>query len=256
MMSVPGTASQGAVLRYSNTAVAFHWITALLVLLQVYLGFRFGLSEPSPERDEVFVWHKTVGLVILLLTLVRLGYRLKNPPPPFPPELPAWERFAAVWNHRLFYTLLIAMPIVGFIAVSGYADGPTTTLLGGIQVPVIPGVSMDVGDMAGEVHELAAFLLVFLILVHLGAALKHQFIDRWRGSARMPPFTSNGSPIVIGQGRDELSQEGGASPRPLRPRPRPSGRSLPSRHDPRPVLRRGLRGGPRSRSRTRMRRSS
>lgn len=208
MSSVPETEPQRAVLRYSNATVAFHWTTVLLVLSQAYLGFRFGLSEPSPARDEIFIWHKTFGVVILLLTLARLAYRLKSPPPPFPPELPAWERFAAVWNHRLFYLLLIAMPIVGFIAVSGYANGPTTPLLGGIEVPVIPGISKDVGDAAGEVHELSAFLLVFLILVHLGAALKHQFIDRWRGSARMPPFTSNGEPVVIGQGREEARAEG------------------------------------------------
>ena len=209
MTSVPDTAPQSAVLRYSNTTVAFHWITVLLVLFQAYLGFRFGFfSEPGPARDEIFIWHKTIGVVILLLTLARLVYRLKNPPPPFPPELPAWERFAAVWNHRLFYLLLIAMPIVGFVAVSGYANGPTTPLLGGFEVPVIPGVSKDTGDLAGEVHELAAFLLVFLILVHIGAALKHQFIDHWRGSARMPPFTSSGDPVAIGQGGDEALQEG------------------------------------------------
>jgi cytochrome b561 len=209
MTSVPDTAPQSAVLRYSNTTVAFHWITVLLVLFQAYLGFRFGFfSEPGPTHDEIFIWHKTIGVVILLLTLARLVYRLKNPPPPFPPELPAWERFAAVWNHRLFYLLLIAMPIVGFVAVSGYANGPTTPLLGGIEVPVIPGVSKDTGDLAGEVHELAAFLLVFLILVHIGAALKHQLIDHWRGSARMPPFTSSGEPVAIGQGGDEALQEG------------------------------------------------
>ena len=208
MTSVPDTARQSSVLRYSNTAVTFHWITVLLVLFQVYLGFRFGLSDPSPARDEIFIWHKTTGAVILLLTLTRLAYRLKNPPPPFPLDLPAWERFAAVWNHRLFYLLLIAMPIVGFIAVSGYANGPTTPLLGGIEVPVIPGISKNAGDLAGEIHEMAAYLLVFLILVHIGAALKHQFIDHWRGSARMPPFTSNGEPVAIGQGRAKAPQEG------------------------------------------------
>jgi len=208
MTSVPETAPQDAVLRYSNATVAFHWITVALVLFQAYLGFRFGWSEPSPDRDYVFLWHKTVGVVILLLTFARLAYRLKNPPPPFPPELPAWERILAVWNHRLFYTLLIAMPIVGFIAVSGYANGPTTPLLGGIEVPVIPGVSRETGDLAGEIHELSAFLLIALILVHVGAALKHQFLDRWRGSARMPPFTSEGEPVAIGQGRNAALREG------------------------------------------------
>jgi len=208
MASVPDTAQQGRVLRYSNTAVTIHWVTVILVLAQVYFGFTFALSEPGPARDGIFIWHKTTGVVILLLTLARLAYRLKNPPPPFPSELPAWERFTAVWNHRLFYLLLIAMPIVGFIAVSGYANGPTTPLLGGLEVPVIPGISKETGDLAGEVHELAAYLLVLLILLHIGAALKHQFVDHWRGSARMPPFTSNGEPIVIGQGRDEAVAEG------------------------------------------------
>ncbi len=200
MPSVPETAPQSAVLRYSNATVTFHWITVALVLTQAYLGFTFALSDEGPARDAVFVWHKTLGMIILLLTLARVAYRLKNPPPPFPPELPAWERFAAVWNHRLFYTLLIAMPIVGFIAVSGFASGPTTPIAGGIQVPVIPGVSRDTGELAGEVHEIAAFLLVALILVHIAAALKHQFVDRWRGSARMPPFSSIGEPVAIGQG--------------------------------------------------------
>ena len=57
-------------------------------------------------------------------------------------------------------------------------------------------------------HEIAAFLLVALILLHVAAALKHQFIDKWRGSARMPPFTSHGEPVVIGQGSGEARQEG------------------------------------------------
>jgi len=207
MTSVPETEPQDVVQRYSNVTVAFHWITVALVLFQAYLGFRFGLSEPGPARDDVFIWHKTMGVIILLLTLARLFYRWRNPPPPFPPELPTWERIAAVWNHRLFYILLIAMPIVGLVAVSGYANGPTTPLLGGIEIPVIPGVSRETGDVAGEMHEIAAFLLVALILMHAGAALKHQFVDRWRGSARMPPFSSQGEPVAIGQGRNVVPQE-------------------------------------------------
>ena len=207
MTSVPETEPQDVVQRYSNVTVAFHWITVALVLFQAYLGFRFGLSKPGPARDDVFIWHKTMGVIILLLTLARLFYRWRNPPPPFPPELPTWERIAAVWNHRLFYILLIAMPIVGLVAVSGYANGPTTPLLGGIEIPVIPGVSRDTGEVAGEMHEIAAFLLVALILMHAGAALKHQFVDRWRGSARMPPFSSQGEPVAIGQGRNVVPQE-------------------------------------------------
>ena len=208
MASASEAAPQDAVLRYSNVAVAFHWTTVVLVLLQAYLGFKFDWSEPGPARDEVFLWHKSLGVLILLVTLARLAYRLANPPPPFPPGIPQWQRIAAVWNHRLFYALLIAMPIVGFVAVSGYANGPTTPLVGGIEVPVIPGVSRETGELAGELHELAAWTLVALILLHVAAALKHKFVDRWRGSARMPPFTSHGEPVAIGQGPGEAAREG------------------------------------------------
>lgn len=204
MATVPEATPQNAVLRYSNVAVTFHWVIGLLVLTQAVLGFTFAFSADGPARDAVFVWHKTIGVLIFLLALARLGYRLKNPPPPFPPELPVWERFAAVWNHRLFYLLLLAMPIVGFVAVSGHAKGPTTPLVGGIAVPVLPGVSRETGELAGDVHEIAAFLLVALILLHVSAAVKHQFIDHWRGAARMPPFTApDDERVVVGQGLQE-----------------------------------------------------
>lgn len=208
MANVPETAPQSAVLRYSNTAVAFHWVTVALVLVQAWLGWLFSNSEPGPARDEVFIWHKTLGVVILLVVAARLAYRLKNPPPPFPTGLPDWQRVAAVWNHRLFYALLIAMPIVGWVAVSGFANSPLTPLIGGIHLPVFPGVSKPTGELAGEVHEIAAKLLIALILIHVAAALKHQFVDRWRGAARMPPFTSQGVPVAIGQGRDGVRPGG------------------------------------------------
>lgn len=201
MATVPETVPQDPIRRYSNVAATFHWVVVALVLTQATLGFTFAFSEPGPGRDAVFIWHKSVGATIFILVLARLAYRLKNPPPPFPPELPAWERYAAVWNHRLFYLLLLAMPIVGFIAVSGLAKGPTTPLIGGIMIPVIPGISEETGELAGEIHELAAFLLVALIVIHIGAALKHQFVDHSRAAGRMPPFTApNGEQAVIGQG--------------------------------------------------------
>ena len=103
--------------------------------------------------------------MILLVTLARLGYRMQNPPPPFPPELPAWERVVAVWNHRLFYLLLIAMPIVGLGGRLRLCEWLTTPLIGGLAIPVIPGISKETGDMAGEVHEFAAYLLVLLIVI-------------------------------------------------------------------------------------------
>ncbi|MCL6728825.1 cytochrome b [Sphingomonas hankyongi] len=195
--------------RYSNIAVAFHWVTVALVLFQIWLGLSFADMAQGPERGELFAWHKTIGSIILLTVLARLTYRLQNPPPPYPPELPQWERIAGTWNHRLFYLLLIVMPIGGYLAVSGQSKGSTTELLGGLRIPVLPGISKQMGEFAGGVHELAAFLLIGLIALHVAAALKHQFVDRNRASGRMPPFKDPvDEPVVIGQGQEARSKAG------------------------------------------------
>ena len=202
MATVPEVREQHPLRRYSNAAVALHWITAVLVLFQIWLGLSFADMPQGPQRGELFTWHKTIGATILILALARLTYRLMNPPPPFPPELPRWERLAAVWNHRLFYILLIGLPIGGLIAVSGHTKGPTTTLLGGVQIPVVPGISEQMGEAAGEVHSALAWVLIALMVVHVAAALKQQFFDRpGRMSGRMPPFQPRtGEPVVQGSG--------------------------------------------------------
>jgi cytochrome b561 len=189
------------VFRYSNWAVTFHWVTVVLVLSQAYLGFAFSWSDPGQRRLELFTWHKTVGALILLITLARLAYRLTNPPPAFPPDLPAWEHSVARWSHRLFYVLLIAMPLSGLVAVSGHTKGTTTPLVGGIPLPVIPGVSKDVGEIAGDMHMALVVILLIAIAIHVAAALKHQFYDHIAAAGRMPPFQpGQGKPTVIGQG--------------------------------------------------------
>jgi cytochrome b561 len=209
MASVPEAVPQDSVRRYSNVAVVFHWVTVVLVLAQAIVGFGFNRFSEGALKAELFTWHKTIGPLILLITLARLWYRVKNPPPPFTTELPDWERLAAVWNHRLFYTLLIAMPLVGLVAISGDAESPTTRLVGGFPFPLVPGISEATADMAGEVHEVAAWVLVALILVHVAAALKQQFYNRWRLAARMPPFQApGGEEAVIGQGSDAHRIEG------------------------------------------------
>ena len=198
MATVPEVSEQRPLRRYSNVAVSLHWITVLLVLTQVWLGFTFAEMERGPERAAYFTWHKTVGATILVLAIVRLLYRLKNPPPPFPPELPRWERVAAVWNHRAFYFLLIALPLTGLIAASGRADNWFTPLVGGIPLPVVPGISEQTGEMSGGLHEVLVFTTIALLVLHLGAALKQQFFDRpGRMAGRMPPFQPRtGEPTV------------------------------------------------------------
>lgn len=190
------TAQPDTLLRYNNIAAAIHWITAALVITQIYVGVTFGELPRGPERGEWFSWHKTLGVTILILAAIRLAWRLKHQPPPFPVELPRWERLAAVWNHRAFYLLLFALPLTGLAAISGGADSATTSLVGGIPFPLIPGLSEDVGDAAGGLHELLVWATLALLALHVAAALKHQFGGgpQSRSAGRMPPFRSPDGP--------------------------------------------------------------
>ena len=185
------------ILRYNNVAAFIHWLTAALVLTQVYVGFTFHNMERGPARGEWFEWHKTIGATILVLALVRLAWRLMHKPPPFPVELPRWERIAAVCNHRAFYFLLIALPLTGLAAVSGGADEATTGLVGGLRLPLIPGLSEAAGDVSGGIHEALVKITIALLVLHVAAALKHQFFDRTRAEGRRPPFRErDGTPTA------------------------------------------------------------
>lgn len=202
MATVPEAVPQSPIRRYSNVAVTFHWVVVALVLTQVVIGFTFAELLPrGPDQAELFTWHKTLGALILLLTLARLGYRFRNPPPPFPPELPYWRRIVAVWNHRLFYLLLILLPLTGLVAVSAMTHGWATRLVAGIPLPVIPGVSEKTGDMSGDLHVVLVYTTIGLLLLHVGAAIDQQFFKHDRTAGRMPPFQAPGSEeAVIGQG--------------------------------------------------------
>ncbi len=172
----------GRSVAYKPIVVAIHWLTVALILWQVWLGFSFeDLPKGTPARAELFTLHKTVGVAILALALVRLAVRLLNPPPAFPDEVTKWNRALAVWTHRIFYFLIIALPVTGLSAVS--RGGPTTTLVGDIEVPTIP---LPLGGL----HEPLVFATIGLLVLHVAGALKHQFIDRGPVADRMWPFRS------------------------------------------------------------------
>lgn len=196
--SVPDAEPQARLLRYNNGAVAIHWITALVVVAQVVVGFTFASMERGAARGDVFTLHKTLGATILVLAIVRLAWRLMHPPPPFPLQLAGWERFAAVWNHRIFYVLLFALPLTGLATISAGASAAgegVTRLLGGNPLPLIPGIPESAGDGLGEAHELLVFVTLALVVLHVAAALKHQFTGS-RAAGRMPPFKAPGEVAV------------------------------------------------------------
>ena len=173
--------------RYRRVVMWIHWITALLVIVQVYIGFTFhDLPRGSEERAFLFGWHKTWGALILLLALVRLAIRLINPPPPYPSDYPKWQRFVAAWNHRLFYILLVALPLTGLAAVSGRAKDGWVPLQLGLKLPAIPGIGPD--SEFHEVHEQLVWVTIALFVLHVSAALYNQFLSSTNVADRMWPF--------------------------------------------------------------------
>lgn len=178
---------------YSRTARWLHWTLALLIIFMLIGG---KLMENIPRdntslRIAVYGWHKTFGIVILVLSFARLFWRLGHKPPPLPAHMPNWEKLAAKFTHIFFYVFMIAMPLIGW-AITSTSRYPSK-IFQIIPLPALPGLG-NLGDKRTEMnelfenaHEKLAFLAFVLILLHVGAALKHQYKDKDDVLARMIP---------------------------------------------------------------------
>lgn len=180
--------------RYSAVAVVLHWTIAGLILANLYLGWRMGFLKGLAQFN-LFQLHKSIGVTVLLLSLLRLAWRLANPPPPPPPWLSRWERAAAAGVHWAFYGVMIGMPLSGWIVVSTSPLNIPTLLYHIAPWPYFPGVHGLAGPARKAVnhaldvtHVTLAFGALALLALHLGAVAKHQFLDREPVLGRMLPF--------------------------------------------------------------------
>lgn len=172
--------------RYSIVSLIFHWGLALLVLTQVLLITANEATE-GPASRQFIVMHKEIGLTILVLTLARIGWRIANPPLPMPPGTPGWQKIAARTTHVLFYVVLIGLPLGGWAASS--AAGREITWFGLFNWPLLPlPQSRELAGSFMDLHGLGAKVMYVLLALHIGAALKHHFIDRDNVLHRMIPI--------------------------------------------------------------------
>ncbi len=191
--------------RYTAVAIVLHWAIAIAIAGMISLGWWMheALEQPATQAQAIAAYqlHKSIGLTILALSLARLGWRLANPPPPLPVGMKAWERLAATATHWAFYFVIIAMPLTGWLYVStGWSphdDRPLevpTLYFGLFQVPHPFGLAQladaaraSLAELLEFSHSKLAWGAIGLTVLHVGAALKHHFIDKDDVLTRMVP---------------------------------------------------------------------
>lgn len=171
---------------YTHTAIALHWLIAIALASTFALGLYMHELPLSPQKLKLYSWHKWAGVTIFLFVALRLAWRLGHRPPPLPILMPAWQRLAAEATHVLLYLLMFAVPLSGWLMSS--AKGFQTVWFGVLPLPDLLNKDAELGDLLQQVHMILNFSMAGLVLAHLGAALKHHFLERDDVLARMLPF--------------------------------------------------------------------
>ncbi len=192
---MPNAFGQPVTGRYTGAAIAFHWIVALLMIVNVGLAWAWPIAPDEAVRPLINN-HKSIGITLLGLVTLRLIWRLTHRPPPLSDQMKSWEKRLAHAVHIGLYVVMFALPLTGWIMDSAWeraADNPNFWF-GLFEWPrIAPVMALDpetkkmVHGIFGKGHDIAGKILYLLFALHLAGSLKHQFIDRHRALARMMP---------------------------------------------------------------------
>lgn len=180
--------------RYDAVAMIIHWVTAILMIYMVLFGedlMKEGehAAEAGDLANATFEpsIHVSLGIAILLLTVLRIVWRMTHTAPPYPASMKRYEVLASRSLHGLFYVLMLAIPLTGWLTFGGFlAEVPAMAgvqVFGAFPVPATPVT----GEAFKELHEIGSKAAMVLIILHVLAALKHQFLDRDGILKRMLP---------------------------------------------------------------------
>ena len=170
---------------YGIVAQVFHWLVAALVFIQISIGLYVDDLPISMARLRWMSWHKSVGITILALVLLRLAWRLVERPPPLPEHMPTFERIAARLTHWALYGLLILTPLAGWLTAS--AMGLSVNWFGWVLIPDLISKNPELGEVLEYVHWILVRVLAALFSIHILAALRHG-LRRDGVLTRMVPF--------------------------------------------------------------------
>ena len=172
--------------RWGGISQLLHWTIAVLILLIGVVGLVMGELPRSPRWFWVYTAHKSLGLTVLALVLVRIGWRLYAGAPPPVPGTPRWQARLASAVHVLLYAMVLAMPFSGWLYDSASGLRPLRWF-GQAEVPKLVAPDPALADAAHGAHEWLFWLLVLLVLAHAGAALYHHFVRHDATLVRMLP---------------------------------------------------------------------
>ncbi len=172
--------------RYSTVAIWLHWAIAVLVIANLTIGLLndnllHGVGWAIPL-------HMSFGLTVLILSLARVAWRLSHPFPPAPTDIPRWQQVTARSTHIGLYAMILLMPLTGWMLAS--AGKRPIGFYWLVDAPKLP-VSKALGGVAGQGHGILGWLMLALVVLHIGAALRHHFLLRDGVLGRMIPALSN-----------------------------------------------------------------
>ena len=179
-MSLKNTKDQ-----WGSVSKTLHWLIVVLFLAMAWIGLTMGDMRNGPDKIETYALHKSIGITILVLMLLRLAWRLYAGAPDPVPGTPRWQERIATLTHWALYALLIAMPISGLVLNS--AAGFPLQWFGLFNLPAIVGRDHDLHELAEDVHELLFWLLTTLVVLHAAAAIYHHLFQRDATLTRMLP---------------------------------------------------------------------
>ena len=171
--------------RYNNTAIALHWLIALLIFVAFPLGLYMSDLKLSPTKLQLFSYHKWIGVTIFVLAIIRLIWRATHTPPALPDSISRMQQIGSHIVHGFIYVLLFAVPISGWLMSS--AKGFKTVWFGVLPLPDLLGKDKALGDILEGVHQSLNYILLLLVVMHVAALIKHRFIDKDEILNRMLP---------------------------------------------------------------------
>jgi len=171
--------------RYNNTAIALHWLIALLIFVAFPLGWYMSDLQLSPTKLQLFSYHKWIGITVLVLALMRVIWRFTHTPPALPDSISKLQQMGSHVVHGILYLLLFAVPISGWLMSS--AKGFKTVLFGVLPLPDLLDKDKALGHLLEVVHQSLNYILLLLVVLHVAALIKHRFIDHDDVLTRMLP---------------------------------------------------------------------